>query len=150
MTIEILTIIFISASIYVFYIFLIKEQKKEGSVEKMFGKKNLDVYLLVGIAELVITCIIVTSTLTMTFIGLDHGLVEENPIASTGFLYLGFSGVEAVQLLFYFIVFVGTWTLGSKLDMPWFSVIIFGILIAALSIDALHDYLMLRSIGVFI
>ena len=126
-----------------------KEQKKEGSVEKMFGKKNLDVYLLVGIAELVITCIIVTSTLTMTFIGLDHGLVEENPIASTGFLYLGFSGVEAVQLLFYSIVFVGTWTLGSKLDMPWFSVIVFSILIAALSIDALHDYLMLRSIGVF-
>ena len=30
MTIEILTIIFISASIYVFYIFLIKEQKKAG------------------------------------------------------------------------------------------------------------------------
>ena len=115
----------------------------------MFGKKNLDVYLLVGIVELVITCIIVTSTLTMTFIGLDHGLVEENPIASTGFLYLGFSGVEAVQLLFYSIVFVGTWILGSKLNMPWFSVIVFLILIAALSIDALHDYLMLRSIGVF-
>ena len=115
----------------------------------MFGKKNLDVYLLVGIAELVITCIIVTSTLTMTFIGLDHGLVEGNHIANIEFLYLGFSGVEVVQLLSLSIVFVGSWILGSKLDAPLFSIVIFSVLIAALSIDALHDYLMLRSIGVF-
>ena len=114
----------------------------------MFGKKNLDVYLLVGIVELIIIGFVMMIGSYLTGIGFANGFLEGNSISVLGFSAMGFVGYAILRIAIVIIIFIVLWVVGAYFSIPWFAPLVLGIILAVFTIDDYHDLIVLQQAGI--
>ena len=106
-------------------------------------------YLMIGYIELIAVVLLTISTLYMTKIGISHGLLEGNPSVSYLFLSVGYYVEGVVGIILIFIAFIVMYFVSRWLSSYWLLVLVFTILLFLKVMDAYHDFMMLKSIGVY-
>ena len=106
-------------------------------------------YLMIGYIELIAVILLTILTLYMTKIGINHGLLEGNLSVSYLFLRVGYfiEGVMGITLIF--VAFIVMYFVSRWLSAYWLLVLVFTILISLKVMDVYHDFMMLKSIGVY-
>ena len=106
-------------------------------------------YLMIGYIELIAVVLLTISTLYMTKIGISHGLLEGNPSVSYLFLSVGYYVEGVMGIILIFIAFIVMYFVSRWLSSYWLLVLVFTILLFLKAMDAYHDFMMLKSIGVY-
>lgn len=110
---------------------------------RSFGKRNGDIYLIVGIAELIAVCIMVIVRLVVTMTALNNGFVELNPVSVLGIGNFGFVVYGIIGMAILVAAFVVLYIIGKKASFPLLPVVSFGVIVIASTFDMFHDIFLL-------
>lgn len=115
----------------------------------MRWKYNNLAYLMIGYIELIAVVLLTILTLYMTKIGISNGLLEGNPSVSYLFMRVGYfvEGIMGIALIF--VAFIVMYFVSRWLSAYWLLVLVFTILLFLKVMDVYHDFMMLKSIGVY-
>ena len=117
-------------------------------MEGTFINENTTNYVRWGVVELFFVCVLMTFTLYLTVIGINHGITEGNSIAEYSFVHFGYLATGIIEVVLMIMIFFIISSLSHWMSASWLLIVVFGFFILLFSFDAYHDIIVLSSFGV--